>query len=249
MPKPITRNRSTAAKSTARTPAKGTTETPDAPPAETPEETTGATPEETTPESREETPDSTESATTVKVGNFMFTKEAIPTRITSKESTPNPFTDVFPSDDAALVSVLDVPLHDEKDNDKDHPQIATLKTQARKAATNVDRTARVKVEAAPDSTDEKPRTKVSVWTTKRITRPRKGKDATVSDSTTESGPVRPESDSSGEETDAGTTPNQTDDSKTVAPEENDAVNNGQTPTDATGAESAASADNTNTATE
>lgn len=233
----VTKSKPAAAK---RTAAKRPDDNPATPPEDNaPDQTPdGSTPEDGKPvDSQDSTGATPEGDTTVKVGSFMFTETEIPTRITSRsDSTPNPFLDAFPRDEKALVAVLDVPEKDPENAEKDHPQIVTLKAQARRAATEKDRTARVKVEKAEDSTDEKPRTRVLVWTVKRITRPRnknenKG-DNEVSNDENKSDVPAPDTDSN-----------------TVDPEASDTENNGQNAVSVTGSEAEGSSANPNTATE
>lgn len=97
---------------------------------------------------------------------------------------PNPFTELFgkdglPEGKAKAVTLDVAPEHPKGETykggkPKPHPEIAKLTNQAREAAEKIGKTARVKVEPAQGSTKAKPRTDLTVWTIKRVSRPGSG---------------------------------------------------------------------------
>lgn len=98
-----------------------------------------------------------------------FDYAEIPASAAGRTAEPNPFTEVFPSDEKALVVTVA--------NDK--KVIAKVKTQARKAAHAVDRTARVSVAVESRGTG-KNRADVAVltlWTIPRIVHAKPAEEA------------------------------------------------------------------------
>lgn len=86
--------------------------------------------------------------------DITFEKTEIPkTERMGRPPLPNPFKDVFPSDDVAVVSV--VPF------DADSVEVRRLIRQARQAAKDVDRAARHKIEVTEEGT------KFTAWTVER----------------------------------------------------------------------------------
>ena len=94
---------------------------------------------------------------------FELTKTEIPTRKRAgRTPLPNPFTDMFPSDDAALTLI--VPFG------KDSVEVRRLSRQARVAAHAVDRSPQFQAVEAEADTESGFETKVIVWTVERTTR-------------------------------------------------------------------------------
>lgn len=86
--------------------------------------------------------------------DITFEKTEIPkTERMGRPPIPNPFEDVFPADDEAVVSV--VPY------DEDSVEVRRLVRQARQAAKKVDRSARHKIEVVEDGV------KFTAWTIER----------------------------------------------------------------------------------
>lgn len=97
-----------------------------------------------------------------------FNSTEIPARAkTGRTPMPNPFREVFPSDDKALT--FTVPFAE------DSTEVRRLVRQAREAAKDVDRSPQVKITETENKGEVE--TTLTVWTVARITR--KPKDETA----------------------------------------------------------------------
>jgi len=101
-----------------------------------------------------------------------FTTGEIPTETAKRTAEPNPFDGHFPSDDKSIIVKLPGTV---LTSDADKAAINKVKSQARKAAKAVDRTARIQENVTSEGTGKAKHefTVLTIWTVARITRPRK----------------------------------------------------------------------------
>lgn len=92
-----------------------------------------------------------------------FEQVDVPAQAVTRKSEPNPFDGVFPADEKALRLTVDAPA--------DSKEVRKLISQARKAASAVERTGRVKAETTGSGKNTK--TALTFWTVPKITRERK----------------------------------------------------------------------------
>ena len=96
------------------------------------------------------------------MSEIKFNSTDIPARAkTGRTPMPNPFREVFPSDDKALTFTVEFP--------EDSTEVRRLIRQAREAAKDVDRSPQVKVSEV-EGKGGKVQTTLTVWTIARITR-------------------------------------------------------------------------------
>lgn len=106
-----------------------------------------------------------------------FTSVEIPAATRNRPTEPNPFDEVMPLDENAIQITLDGTSKDQNDNGA---AIRKTIAQARRAANDKDRTARVKEDISEQGTgkNKKTVTALTIWTVPKQTRARKNGENT-----------------------------------------------------------------------
>lgn len=112
-----------------------------------------------------------------------FTETEIPAVTVKRATEPNPFSDVFPTKEGRALTVTLPGTVNDTEKDKSGNTVATahasairkLTAQARKAANDVDKTARVHAEVTGSGKQAK--TVLTIWTVNRVRRPRQGTES------------------------------------------------------------------------